>query len=91
MLFLLQLYQEIQKACVSKGGIFMMNEEEFIESQKECASMLGMSLTEYQEYCANVKVPTDEEEKDDDNEEDIALELLKDLGLSEKNLKRRGD
>ena len=66
----------------------MMTEEEFIESQKECASMLGMSLTEYQEYCANIKVPTDLEEKDSDNE-DMTLELLKDLGLSKQNLKRK--
>ncbi len=34
----------------------MMSEKEFIESQKECASMLGMSLDEYQEYCKNTKV-----------------------------------
>ena len=66
-----------------------MTEEEFIESQKECASMLGMSLAEYQEYCANVKVPTDLEENDSDNEEDMTLELLKDLGLSKQKLKRK--
>ena len=66
-----------------------MTEEEFIESQKECASMLGMSLVEYQEYCANVKVPTDLEENDSDNEEDMTLELLKDLGFSEQKLKRK--
>ena len=39
----------------------MMTEKQFIESQKECASMLGMSLSEYQNYCKNVKVPTHEE------------------------------
>ncbi len=66
----------------------MMTEEEFIESQKECAGMLGMSLAEYQEYCANIKVPTALEEKDSDNE-DMTLELLKDLGLSENSLKRK--
>ena len=67
----------------------MMTEEEFIESQKECAGMLGMSLTEYQEYCAKVKVPTALEVNDSDNEEDMTLELLKDLGLSEQKLKRK--
>ena len=33
----------------------ILNEKEFIDSEKECASMLGMSLIEYQEYCDNLK------------------------------------
>ena len=41
----------------------MMNEKEFLKSQKECAEMLGMSLSEYQEYCNNLKVPTNNEKK----------------------------
>ena len=41
----------------------MMTEKQFIESQKECASMLGMSLSEYQNYCKNVKVPKHEEKE----------------------------
>lgn len=34
----------------------MMNEKQFIESQKDCASMLGMFLSEYQDYCKNIKI-----------------------------------
>lgn len=34
----------------------MMNEKEYLKSQKECASMLGMSLNEYNEYLKKVKV-----------------------------------
>lgn len=37
----------------------MMNEEQFFESQMECAEMLGMTLSEYQDYCKNVKVSND--------------------------------
>ena len=33
-----------------------MNEKEFLKSQKECASMLGMSLKEYNEYLKKIKV-----------------------------------
>ena len=35
----------------------MMSEKQFIESQKECAKMLGMSLSEYENYCKDLKVP----------------------------------
>ena len=34
----------------------MMDKKQLVESQKECASMLGMNLTEYEEYRKNVKV-----------------------------------
>ena len=50
-----------------KVGNFMMTSKEFIESQKECARMLGMSLGEYQEYCTNLKVPYDIKSKNDNN------------------------
>ncbi len=42
----------------------MMNEKQFVESQKDCATMPGMSLSEYQEYCKNLKVPTSEANMD---------------------------
>lgn len=35
----------------------MMTEKQFIESQKECAKIPGMFLSEYQDYCKNIKVP----------------------------------
>ena len=44
----------------------MMSEQEFIESQKECATMLGMSLSEYEKYCKNLKVPKQENVSEDE-------------------------
>ena len=32
----------------------ILNEKEFIDSEKECAGMLGMSLLEYQDYHNNL-------------------------------------
>lgn len=65
----------------------MMSEEQFIESQKECASMLGMSLSEYEEYCKNLKVPKQAigEEKNEKIEYDNSI--LNFLGLTPKDLK----
>ena len=63
----------------------MMTEKQFIESQKECASMLGMSLSEYQDYCKNVKISPA-------NKKDIPKydnSILKKLGLSINDLKVR--
>lgn len=64
-----------------------MNEKEFIESQKECAAMLGMSLTEYQEYCNDLKVPIETPESEVKN--DQTLEILKFLGINKNKLKHR--
>ena len=64
----------------------MMNEEEFIESQKECASMLGMSLTEYQEYRNNLKFEPSKEIKEIEKE-NRTLELLNFLGIDKTKLK----
>ena len=61
----------------------MMTEKQFIESQKECASMLGMSLSEYQEYCKNLKVPKQKENLA--NEEENTSNFLNFLNI-EKNL-----
>lgn len=55
----------------------MMTSEYFIESQEECARMLGMSLSEYQEYCANLKVPNDIESKNNDNYSDDLMKYFK--------------
>ena len=61
----------------------MMSRKQFIESQKDCADMLGMSLVEYQEYCKNVKVPEIKTIKKYDNS------ILSKLGLTSKDLKVR--
>lgn len=64
----------------------MMSEKQFIESQKECANMLGMSLSEYEEYCEDLKVPkkimNNEKTKYDNS-------ILNVLGLTPKDLKTK--
>lgn len=61
----------------------MMNEKQFIASQKECAAMLGMSLSEYQKNCKDSKITkADKTEKVKYNNS-----ILKFLGLTEKDLK----
>lgn len=54
----------------------MMTEKQFAASQKECAEMLGMTLTEYQEYCKNLKVSPQIEQPDKQNDKS-ADDLLK--------------
>lgn len=65
----------------------MMTEKEFIESQKECAKMMGMSLEEYVDYCKKLKVPkqTLSETKDEKTEYDNSI--LDFLGLKPNDLK----
>jgi len=67
-----------------------MSEKQFIESQKECASMLGMSLSEYEEYCKNLKVPTESTIVETDNN-DKTMDLLNYLGIDKSMLKSRKD
>lgn len=63
----------------------MMSEKQFIESQKECASMLGMTLSEYQNYCNDVKVPKIDVYK----KQKYDNKILSFLGLKPKDLKKR--
>lgn len=63
----------------------MMTEKQFIESQKECASMLGMSLGEYLDYCENVKITP----RDDKKEPKYDNTILEELGLNVNDLKGR--
>ena len=69
----------------------MMSEKQFIESQKECASMLGMSLSEYEEYCKNIKVPTESTIAENKDNDDKTADLLNYLGIDESILKKRKD
>lgn len=61
----------------------MMSKKEFLKSQKECASMLGMNVINYQQYVKNLKVPNIKKEKPTyDNS------ILNRLGISESMLKK---
>ena len=65
----------------------MLDKQQFIEEEKDCASMLGLTLKEYRQSLKNIKVhdynKTNETNKKYDNS------ILKSLGLSEKDLKRK--
>ena len=61
----------------------MMDEKEFLKSQKDCADMLGMSLKEYDEFCKDIKIPNDLEDKNIDYDNSI----LESLGLTPNDLK----
>ena len=61
----------------------MMTKKQFLESQKECASMLGMSLSEYQNDCKKVKI-TPRNSKDIPKYDNS---ILKKLGLNISDLK----
>ena len=62
----------------------MLNSKEFLKEEKDCATMLGMTLEEYRNYVKNTKVP----KKKISNSKDKDDILLK-LGLSSKDLKIR--
>ena len=67
-----------------------MSEREFLESQEECAAMLGMTLSEYQNYCNNLEVPTDDINTDDNTKDTYdTYDILKDFGLDSSILKQR--
>lgn len=68
----------------------MMSEKQFIDSQKECASMLGMTLSEYQKYCKELKVPTQDDISDEQNDYDTN-DILDFLGIDQNMLKKRKD
>lgn len=69
----------------------MMNESQFIESQKECAGMLGMSLNEYLNYCKNIKITPNNEIENIQKNNENTKEFLKCLGISKDILKIRKD
>lgn len=62
----------------------MFSEEELLKEEKDCADMLGMSLDEYRDYVRQTKVKMQEDNKRDYNDK-----ILEELGLTEKDLKRR--
>ena len=62
----------------------MMNKKQFIESEKDCASMMGLSLKEYHKNIHNIKIPTTKKKtKRYDNS------ILERLGLTTRDLKKR--
>lgn len=71
---------------IGKGVGFMLNERQFIEEEKDCAAMLGLTLEEYRNSLKNIKVHNVEKER---KQKKYDNSILQALGLSEKDLKTR--
>lgn len=64
----------------------MLSKKNFIQEQKDCASMLGISLEEYKKSLKNIKAPK-KEKKSKNIKYDNSI--LKFLGLDETMLKKK--
>lgn len=64
----------------------MLSKRQFIEEEKDCAAMLGLTLKEYRQDLKTTKV-RDVERKETKKAYDNSI--LYKLGLSENDLKRR--
>jgi len=65
----------------------MLSKKQFIEEEKDCAAMLGLTLKEYRQDLKNTKVHNKEYESKRKKVYDNSI--LYKLGLSEKDLKKR--
>ena len=65
----------------------MLDKKQFIEEEKDCASMLGLTLKEYRKSLKNIKVNNFNKRNETNKKYDNSI--LKSLGLSEKDLKFR--
>ena len=63
----------------------MLSKRQFIEEEKDCAAMLGLTLEEYRQDLKNTKVHNVESKRKKLHDNSI----LRKLGLSETDLKRR--
>lgn len=64
----------------------MLNKKQFIEEEKDCASMLGLTLEEYRQDLARTKVNNIEEKTKKKRYDNT---ILYKLGLSQSDLKKR--
>ena len=65
---------------------FMLSKKQFIEEEKDCAAMLGLTLDKYRQNLKETKVHHPEEKE---SKKKYDNSILCKLGLSEKDLKRR--
>lgn len=63
-----------------------MNKEKYIESQNDCAKLLGQSFSEYNKSLKNIKCL---KFKKSSFKEKKVKNLLNQLGITEKDLKKR--
>lgn len=64
----------------------MLTKKQFLQEEKDCASMLGLTLEEYRESLKNIKAPSKENTT---SKVDYDNSILKELGLSENMLKKK--
>ena len=64
----------------------MINKEEFLEEEKDCADMLGVSVEEYRKDLEKTKIPTKEISS---NNYSFDNSILNYLGLDESCLKKK--
>lgn len=63
-----------------------MDKEKFIESQNDCAKILGQSFSEYNKSLKSIKRSSFEKSP---SKEKKVMDILTQLGLSKKDLKKR--
>ena len=66
----------------------MVSKKEFLEEEKDCADMLGVSIDEYHKDLDKTKLPKGDKESDNYSFDNSFLNYL---GLDEKCLKKRKD
>ncbi len=65
-----------------------MNKKEYIESQKECAKLLGLSYSDYNKSLKNIKCHKFTKSASDEKK---VKKFLAKLGITEKDLKKGCD
>ncbi len=63
-----------------------MNAKKFAESQKDCAKMLGQTITEYNKSLKNIKAS---KFQNTPSREKKTINILNQLGLNDRDLKKR--
>ncbi len=64
----------------------MLSRKEFLEEQKDCAKMLGLTLREYQESLKKVKLGTSDKKVEKEKYDNSILSFL---GIDEGMLKKK--
>lgn len=63
-----------------------MNTKKFVESQKDCAKMLGQSMSTYEKNLKKIKIS---KFQNTPSSEEKTANILNQLGLNDKDLKKR--
>ena len=72
--------------CLTEKRERLMNKKEYMESQNDCAKLLGLSLAEYNKSLKKIKCSTFRKSS---SEEKRVKKILNQLGLTKKDLKKK--